>query len=163
MIELRPVEEKDSSFIETVYRSVREKELSLTNWPEQQKQAFVFMQLTAQLSEYKTNYPGAAFQIIMYEKKPAGRFYIWENDSEIRLIDITLLLQFRGIGIGTFLLKDLITKSNEVQKKISLHVEPDNKALRLYRRSGFIHIRNNGRHYYMERNPEVISKPPEPE
>jgi ribosomal protein S18 acetylase RimI-like enzyme len=155
MIELRPVEEKDGSFIEAVYRSVREKELSLTNWTEQQKQAFVFIQLMAQLSEYKANYPGAAFQIIMDEKKPAGRFYLWENDSEIRLIDITLLPQFRSKGIGTNLLQDLIKRSNKVQKKISLHVEPSNPALLLYKRLGFIHIKNNGRHYYMERNPEV--------
>lgn len=160
MIQLRPVEEKDDSFIETVYGSTREDELNLTNWTEQQKKAFVSMQSMAQLAEYKRNYPGAAWQIILYKKQAAGRFYTWENDNEIRLIDITLLPLFRGKGIGTFLLQELIKKSNNVQKKISLHVEPRNRALQLYRRSGFIHIKNNGRHYYMERNPEVLSKPP---
>lgn len=160
MIQLRPVEERDNLFIEAVYRSTREDELNLTNWSEQQKNVFISMQSKAQLAEYKLKFPGAAFQIILYKKKPAGRFYTWENDHEIRLIDITLQLPFRGKGIGSSLLQKLIEKSNKIQKKISLHVEPGNPALQLYQRLGFIHIKNNGRHYYMERNPEVFSKPP---
>ena len=157
MIKLRPAEVKDNSFIETVYRSTRE-ELILTGWTEQQKWAFIKMQSTAQLSEYKTKFPGAAFQVIIFNKQDAGRFYTWENDHEIRLIDITLLPPFRGKGIGSFLLGDLIKKSDKLQKKISLHVDPSNPALQLYRRLGFIHLNNNGRHYYMERDPEVLDQ-----
>jgi ribosomal protein S18 acetylase RimI-like enzyme len=153
MIKLRPAEEKDDSFIETVYRSTREDELILTNWTEHQKWAFIKMQSMAQLAEYKIKFPGAAFQIIIFKKQDAGRFYTWENENEIRLIDITLLPPFRGKGIGAFLLGELIKRSNKVQKKISLHVDPENPALKLYLRSGFIHIKNNGRHYYMERGP----------
>ena len=160
MVQLRPVEEKDNLFIEAVYRSTRETELCLTNWSEQQKNAFSSMQSMAQLAEYKTKFPGAAWQVILYKKQDAGRFYTWEGNQEIRLIDITLLPQFRGKGIGTFLLQELIQKSNKVQKKISLHVEPDNPALQLYQRLGFIHLRNNGRHYYMERNPSLGNKGP---
>lgn len=153
MIQLRPVEEKDDSFIEAVYRSTREDELKLTHWMEPQKKAFIIMQSMAQLAEYRTKFPGAAFQIILFKQKPAGRFYTWENNNEIRLIDITVLPPFRGKGIATFLLGELIKKSNTVQKKISLHVDPVNPALQLYRRLGFIHIKNNGRYYFMERNP----------
>jgi len=155
MIALRPVEEKDDLFIEKVYRSTREDELKLTNWNEQQKSAFIIMQSMAQLAEYKTKFPGAAWQVIIFNKQEAGRFYTWENDVEIRLIDITLLPVFRGKGIGTFLLKMLIKRSGESQKKITLHVEPANPALHLYRRLGFIHVKNNGRHFYMERKPGV--------
>lgn len=153
MIELRPEVKRDNIFIETVYRSAREAELNLTNWTEQQKSAFILMQSMAQLFEYKTKFPGAAFQVIIFNKQSAGRFYTWENDNEIRLIDITLLPKFRGKGIATALLGDLIKRSNKVQKKISLHVDPMSPALHLYLRMGFIHIKNNGRHYYMERNP----------
>jgi len=155
MITLRPVEKKDEAFIEAVYRSTREEELKFTNWPEQQKKTFIMMQSMAQLAEYKTKFPGAAFQIIIYKKKDSGRFYTWENDHEIRLIDITLLPPFRGKGIGASLLEDLIKRSKKVQKKISLHVDPANPALQLYLRLGFIHIKNNGRHYYMERDPSI--------
>ncbi len=159
MIRLRQIKEKDDAFIEAVYGSTRTNELNLTNWPEQQKKAFIIMQSMAQLAEYKAKYPGAVYQLIIYNKQPAGRFYTWEDDNEIRVIDITLLPLFRSKGIGTFLLKELIKKSNSVQKKLSLHVEPTNPALQLYRRLGFVYIKNNGRHYYMERRPEIFSKP----
>ncbi|MEO7305972.1 MAG: GNAT family N-acetyltransferase [Ferruginibacter sp.] len=153
MIELRPEAKKDYAFIEAVYRSTREAELNLTNWTEQQKNAFVLMQSMAQLSEYKTKFPGAVLQVIIFNKKNAGRFYTWENDTEIRLIDITLLPKFRGKGIGTAVLQDLVKRSDKIQKKISLHVDPAIPALQLYVRLGFMHIKNNGRHYYMERSP----------
>ena len=67
------------------------------------------------------------------------------------LLDITLLPPFRGKGIGTSLLNDLVKRSDKIQKKIALHVIPANPALRLYKRLGFRHIKNNGLHYYMER------------
>jgi ribosomal protein S18 acetylase RimI-like enzyme len=151
MIELRPVNKEDELFIEKVYRSTREGELTLTNWPEEQKQAFMMMQSMAQEAEYKTKFPGAEFQIILYKKYEAGRLYTWEGENEIRLIDITVLPSFRKKGIATFLLKELIRKSEKKNKKVSLHVDPVNPALQLYLRLEFIHISNNGRFYYMER------------
>jgi len=155
MIHLRPQEEKDNLFIETVYRSTREEELKLTNWNEEQKNAFIIMQSMAQLSDYKIKFPGAAFRVVMYGKQDAGRFYTWENEHEIRLIDISLLPSFRGKGIGSSLLGALIKRANASRKTISLHVDPVNPALHLYLRMGFIHVRNNGLHLYMERKPEV--------
>lgn len=153
MIELRPQLKKDDLFIEAVYGCTRETEMNLTNWTAEQKNAFVLMQSMAQQADYKVKYPGTAFQIIMFKNKNAGRFYTWENDTEIRLIDITVLPQFRGKGIATFIISNLIKKSGKQQKKISLHVDPVNPALNLYLRLGFIKITQTGRHYYMERNP----------
>ena len=117
MIRLRPELKKDDVFIESVYRCTREAELNVTNWTAQQKNTFVLMQSMAQASEYKTKFPGADFHVIMFNERSAGRFYTWENDTEIRLIDITILPQFRGKGIATALLKGLIKRSDKVQKK----------------------------------------------
>lgn len=158
MIQLRAVEEKDTAFIEAVYRTTREAELNLTNWSEYQKSAFISMQSTAQLTEYKTKFPGARFQVIIYNKKDAGRFYTCESENEIRLLDITILPEFTGQGIGTNLLHRLIQRSNKVQKKISLHVIASNPALKLYQRLGFVQIKKDGFRYYMEREPGDHSK-----
>jgi len=154
MIQLRPVEKKDAAFIEAVYRTTREAELNLTNWSEYQKCAFISMQSAAQLTDYKKKFPDARCQIIIYNKKDAGRFFTCETENEIRLLDITLLPEFIGKGIGTYLLHRLIERSNKVQKKISLHVITSNPALKLYQRLGFVHIKNDGFYYYMEREPE---------
>lgn len=153
MIQLRPVTQQDDRFIIRLYRSTREKELKLTNWPEVQKDLFVTMQSTAQLAEYRQRYPDADWQVIVFEKNDAGRLYTWEGPDEIRLIDITLLPAFRGKGIGTFILGELIRRSAMTHKKISLHVDPSNPALQLYLRLGFTRQGINGRHYYLERLP----------
>ena len=159
MIQLRPAEEKDAAFIEAVYRTTREAELNLTNWSEYQKGAFISMQSAAQLADYKTKCPGARFQIIIYNQKNAGRFFTCETENDIRLLDITILPEFAGQGIGTNLLLRLIERSNKVQKKISLHVIASNPALKLYQRLGFVHIKKDGFYYYMERQPGDHSKP----
>ncbi len=117
------------------------------------------MQSAAQHAEYKTKFPTGRFMVIVYNKKNAGRFYTGENENEIRLIDITVLPAFRRKGIAKELLQQLIERSNKSQKKLSLHVEPSNPVLRLYQRLGFIHVKNNGRHYYMEREPDSSSNP----
>lgn len=153
MLQLRPEVNRDLAFIEAVYHCTRLAELNLTNWTEQQKTAFTQMQSVAQLHEYKKKFPGALMQVVIFNKQNAGRFYTWESDAEIRLIDITLLPEYRGKGIGTKLLKDLIKRGKKIQKKISLHVDPATPALHLYLRLGFIHVNNNGRHYYMEKYP----------
>ena len=157
MIQLRPVEEKDTAFIEAVYRTTREAELNLTDWSEHQKNAFISMQLKAQHAEYKTKFPNARFQVIIYNKKNAGRFYIGETENEIRLMEMTVLPEFRGKGIAKELLQQSIERSNKIQKKLSCHVEASNPILKFYQHLGFVYIKNNGRHYYMEREPDKSS------
>jgi ribosomal protein S18 acetylase RimI-like enzyme len=152
MIKLRPEIKNDQAFIEMLYRSTREAELHATNWTEEQKSAFVIMQSMAQLAEYRSRFPGATFEVIEFRKKNAGRLYTWESALEIRLIDITIMPRFRGKGIGTSVLNDLVKRSDRLKKKISLHVDPASPALQLYLKLGFVHVKNNGRLFYMERN-----------
>ena len=71
------------------------------------------------------------------------------------MIDITILPKFRGRGIGTTLVRDLIKRADKVHKKISLHVDPTNRALQLYQRLGFGYIKKNGRLNYLEKNPNL--------
>jgi ribosomal protein S18 acetylase RimI-like enzyme len=153
MIHLRLVEDKDTTFIEMVFRSTREKELRLTNWTELQKNAFIMMQSTAQHADYKRLFPDAFFGIIEYNKKPAGRLYTGETENKIHMLDLTLLPAFRGKGIGTKVFKNLMERASRQQKILSLDVEHGNPALQLYLRLGFKEIKNTGRHYYMEYTP----------
>jgi ribosomal protein S18 acetylase RimI-like enzyme len=68
---------------------------------------------------------------------PAGRLYVHPRANEIRIMDIALLPEFRGQGIGTFLLKQILAEGKEQQKPVTIHVENFNPAMRLYERLGF--------------------------
>jgi GNAT superfamily N-acetyltransferase len=154
-VELRPIEPGDEEFLYRVYASTRQEELAQVDWPEEQRAAFLRMQFDAQSSYYEEHYRGAELSVILSDDHPAGRLYVARWPEEIRIVDIALLPEHRGIGIGTRLLKDLISESDESGKHLSIHVERFNPALRLYDRLGFRTVADKGVYVLMERAPRA--------
>ena len=120
-----------------LYRSTRETELAQTPWSEDERQGFVAMQFEAQHHHYQTHYPDAAWLMIEQHGKAIGRLYLERWDKEHRIIDIALTPACRGQGIGGAILEDLIEEAAAAGKALSIHVEKENPAMRLYRRLGF--------------------------
>jgi ribosomal protein S18 acetylase RimI-like enzyme len=92
----------------------------------------------------------ASYQLILYKNKAAGRLYLWETDKEIHIIDISLLPEFQGKGIGTQILTDIIQAAKEKNKIVALCVVPGNPAKKLYEKLGFKTIRSENTRDYME-------------
>src|SRR5947207_14288579 len=107
MISLRTITPADDAFLARVYASSRADELAVTGWSEEQKAEFCRRQFDAQTAYYSVNYPGASFQVIERDGMPIGRLYAARWEKEIRIVDITVLPEFRGAGIGTQLLHEL--------------------------------------------------------
>jgi ribosomal protein S18 acetylase RimI-like enzyme len=137
MITLRPVEDGDRALLRRIYGSTREEELAPLGWDEAQRAAFVAMQFDAQDRYYREHYPAASFQVILRDGRPAGRLYVNQGAEEIRIVDIALLPEHRGAGIGTALLRELQALGAAQGKPVTIHVERFNPALRLYERLGF--------------------------
>ena len=150
MITFRKFIEKDRNFIEQVFKSTREPELKQTNWSNLQKESFILMQSVAQEADYKTSFPHLEKKLILYKNKQAGRLYLSETSSHLRLVDISLLPQFRGKGIGTTILSQLIKRAEKSKRILCLHVRKENRAMSLYIKSGFIIINSTGDYHYME-------------
>jgi len=138
------------SFLEQLYRTTREQELQQTGWTELQKQQFVLMQFLAQKADYERKFPDAVQQIVLHKQQPAGRLYTCSTDTNIHLIDISLLPKFQGKGIGTYLLNNLLAKAQNHNKTVSLQVLKDNPAKHLYERLGFIITEEAGLRYNMQ-------------
>ena len=143
-LSLRPIRPEDDSFLARVYASSRAEELAVTGWPEELKADFCRRQFDAQSAYYAANYPGAAFQIIERDGWPVGRLYVARWEKEIRIVDITLLPESRGGGIGTKLLRDLQNEARAAGKSLTIHVERFNRALTLYQRLGFKEVEDKG-------------------
>ena len=122
-------------------------------WDAATKDAFVRMQFTAQDSYYRQQFPDTSFDIVMVDGVPAGRLYVDRRDAEIRIIDIALLPEHRGNGIGTSLLRDLLAEADAAGKSVTIHVERLNPALRLYERLGFSLAEDKGIYLFLERTP----------
>jgi ribosomal protein S18 acetylase RimI-like enzyme len=152
-VALRPVEPGDEEFLYRVYASTREAELTLVDWREAQKAAFLRQQFDAQSRYYREHYPEGAFDVILSSGRPVGRLYVARWPEEFRIVDITPLPEHRGLGIGTRLLSGLISASEESGKPLSIRVERFNPALRLYQPLGFRTVADKGVYYLMERSP----------
>ena len=149
-LSLRLLTPADDAFLARVYASSRAEELAVTGWSEEQKADFCLRQFDAQSAYYSANYPGAAFQIIERDGESVGRLYVARWEKEIRIVDITLLPEFRGSGIGTKLLRDLQDEARAGAKSLTIHVERFNRALTLYQRLGFQQVEDKGVYLLMK-------------
>jgi ribosomal protein S18 acetylase RimI-like enzyme len=150
MISLRPVTPKDEEFLARVYASTRWDELAPTGWSDEDKFVFCRRQFDAQSAHYRENYPGASLQVIENAGVPIGRLYVARLELEIRIMDIALLPEHRGSGIGTKLLRELQNEAQSAGKSLTIHVERFNPALRLYDRLGFRQVEDKGVYLLIE-------------
>jgi GNAT superfamily N-acetyltransferase len=140
----RPMRDDDLAFVEALYGSVRAAELSITGWPEEMRAAFLGQQHRAQHQHYRAHYPDAAWLILERGGEPVGRLYFDETPSDLHLIDISLVESSRGAGLGRAIMADLIDRAGETGRTMSLFVEPNNPARRLYLGLGFVDEGNAG-------------------
>lgn len=140
----RPVDDADHAFLRDLYADVRAAELAPVPWPDAAKRAFLDEQFGLQHAHYVKNYPGADLLVIEKENRPIGRVYVYRTPNEIRLMDIALVPAERGRGIGSALLLELLDEARLTRRDLTLHVEPDNPAQRLYQRLGFRLIEHRG-------------------
>jgi ribosomal protein S18 acetylase RimI-like enzyme len=134
---LRPYVAQDEAFLQEVYVSTRADEMALFGWSEAQQKTFLGMQYQAQRRSYLAQVPAAEYSIIQVDHVAAGRLIVDRSGDVILLMDISLLPAYRGAGIGTSLMHDLLAEAARAGKPVRLHVEQSNRARHLYERLGF--------------------------
>ena len=138
---LRPETLDDVEFLKALYASSLEREMALlVGWTDEQKREFLEQQFIAQRSYYRQHYPDARYDVIELDGRRIGRLYVADLRRQLVLMDITLLPESRGTGLGTQFCKDLQAEARLKGKILTLHVEDDNPARRLYDRMGFVEI-----------------------
>lgn len=145
----RPITPEDMEFLYTVYASTRTEELAVVDWTQAQKDAFLRDQFNAQHRAYQETYQGSDFLVILMNDRPIGRLYVARWEKEIRIIDIALLPAYRNGGIGRTILHDLLAEGTREAKRVTIHVEMFNPALRLYERLGFRKLGEHGVYHFM--------------
>lgn len=152
-VSYRPSTDDDLRFLALVYVSTRVEEVARTGWPIEMQHQFLAHQADAQHRHYRGHYPDAEWLVIERGGAPIGRLFLEEWASQIRLIDIALLPEARGGGIGGAILADMMAMAAEAGKPLTIHVERNNPAMRLYLRHGFAKIDEHGVYDLMEWRP----------
>ncbi len=147
---VRRVNTDDEPFLLAVYESTRAQELALTNWDEAQRDAFLKMQFSAQQSHYREHYPGGEHYVILVNEDAVGRLYIADIEKEVRILDITILTHHRNAGIGTQIIRELMSEAAAIGKPVRIYVESFNPSIGLFERLGFMKSDESGYSYLME-------------
>jgi ribosomal protein S18 acetylase RimI-like enzyme len=140
----RSITDADLQFLARVYASTRKQALAATPMTDVQKAALLLLQFRAQHAHYQEHYPQADRLVVMGGGNDIGRLYIARWPTRHGIIDIALLPEHRGQGSGEALLRDLMDEAAACGKDVSIHVEKDNPAMRLYRRLGFVTEEDKG-------------------
>ncbi|AKQ69760.1 Acetyltransferase, GNAT family [Myxococcus hansupus] len=136
-IDLRAATASDEPFLFALYVSTREHELAAWGWAPAQRDAFLRMQWMAQSHDWAARYPGADHQVVCRDGQPVGRLLVARTTPEWRVVDIALLPQHQGGGVGTRLLTHVRDEAAKAGAPLRLQVLRTNPARRLYERLGF--------------------------
>jgi GNAT superfamily N-acetyltransferase len=134
---LRPARPEDDPFLREVYAETRAEELNHAGLDADQRQAFIDMQFNAQKADYLRRFPKADYDVVEYESQPIGRLYVAGSDDEVRILDVTLVSSSRNRGIGTHLLRRLLSEAREEKLPVRIYVENASRSVRLFESLGF--------------------------
>ena len=132
---------------------MRAAELAVVPWDDAAKAAFLRQQFDAQRLHYRREFPQADFDVLLRAGQTIGRLYLDRSGPEWRLLDIALVAEARGQGVGTALLRALLAEAGAAGKPVLLHVETFNPARRLYDRLGFVPLGGDGVYLQMAWTP----------
>jgi ribosomal protein S18 acetylase RimI-like enzyme len=149
-IRTRPANSSDQDFLLEVYAGVRREEMLSWGWSTEQQRDFVRMQFLSRRQSYLLQYPDASESVIVVDGAPAGSMTVFRGASEIRLVDIAVLPEFRGRGIGGGLITGLAHEAVCSGLPLRLSVAQGNRAARLYGRIGFVSTGRDSMYIEME-------------
>jgi ribosomal protein S18 acetylase RimI-like enzyme len=150
-VSLRTAVESDFELLYKVFLTCRTDLIAaVADWDEIQKDHFLRSQFQTQQDQYRSHYPGASFDVVTESDEIIGHLYSSHLENEILVVDINLLPGFRNRGIGCALLQDLLDQGQRLNRSVTLHVQQDSPARRLYQRLGFTEAGKQGIHIRME-------------
>jgi ribosomal protein S18 acetylase RimI-like enzyme len=147
---LRQACDEDEQFLFDLYAGTRREETAAWNWPASQVAGFLKLQFAAQRASYKMSYPDAEHSIILEDGRPIGRMLVNRSSAAACLVDISLLPEARGRGIGSTLIRQLMKGCSAVGSKLTLQVLRTNPARALYLRLGFQRTQGDSMYDQME-------------
>jgi ribosomal protein S18 acetylase RimI-like enzyme len=144
---LRTVISDDEAFLKELFFDVRSVEFTQIGFPLDQLTPLLSMQYNAQSKSYNAQYPDAEHSIIELSNEKIGRLLVSKEEQKSYLVDIAILHNFRGKGVGSILLDKLKAESESVNLSV---YKTNFGAIRLYEKHGFAVTKDDGMYIEME-------------
>jgi ribosomal protein S18 acetylase RimI-like enzyme len=146
----RLVQSSDDVFLLELYASTRARELDALPLDDDQRKSFLKMQFVAQNQDYLRRFPEGVHELILWDDVPAGRLYVARSVKEIRILDISLIPEYRNQGIGCTILRELVKEASETNRPLRIYVEHDNPYRAVFDVLGFASVEDIGSHSLFE-------------
>lgn len=150
-ITLRPASPEDEPFLYNLYKLSRVEEFAIAQLTEMQFEALMRMQYAARKMSYEGNYPESKHDVVVVDGVDAGQLWVNRDDTQLRVIDISIAGAFQNQGIGAALMRDLILQAREAGLPLRCSVATNNPgSLRFHQRLGFQITGANEAYYQMQ-------------
>ncbi len=153
-LKLRWMRNTDLHWLRDLYATTRSEEMRSLPWDAQTKRLFLNQQFALQHEHFVGHFSDADFLAIERERgKPIGRYYVTRGDP-MHIVDIALLPEHRGRGIGTALIEQTLAQARDRDCGVLLHVVKANaQATKLYQHLGFTIQGDVDSHWMMRWSP----------
>lgn len=149
-VALRPASPADEPFLHALYADRRTLELAPLGWGPEEQRAFLDMQFRAQQAGYATTFPDADHWLVSVDDHALGRLLVDRRPDEHRVVDLVILSAYRGSGIGTALMTEVMDEAGTgtpVRLSAAAH---DDRLVRWYEGLGFAVVGHRGPNVLME-------------
>lgn len=138
-VSMRAASDDDRAFLYRLFASTRAEEFAFLPLQPAAKETLCRKQFEAQTRDHAARYANAEHMIVMQHETPIGRMLVHRGEEAIHLVDIALLPERRGQGIGTQLVAELVAEGRAKNLRVRLSVFAASEAARLYERLGFLY------------------------
>jgi ribosomal protein S18 acetylase RimI-like enzyme len=135
---LRAAGPNDGPFLYRLYENTHGRRFAQLPLSPAQRDNLLRIQSEAQRAGYRQQYPESKDLIIETAGAPVGRVWLSQSASAVHIVDIAVLPEYQGRGLGTAVLGQVIEHAATSCKSVRLSVDRMNaRAAQLYRRLGF--------------------------
>lgn len=141
-----------------VFCRVRTRDLEADSWDEQVRAATLRLQFDAQRRGYLQEWPAAETRLVLAGGTIAGWVVVDLSGPTLHLLDIAVVPELRGQGIGARIMRALQDEASRAGRPLILTVVRTNlAAVRLYSRLAFQVVQSDEMHLVLEwRQPDEV-------
>jgi len=155
---VRPATADDRELLFEIYASSRREQVAAYGWSPLEKDRFLRLQYDA----HDLQLVGRRL-VVLADDEPIGRLYLAKTEYDVRIVDVSLLPEARGLGFGSALMTIVLEESEAAGLPVHLTLARDNvRALRLCLRLGFEVTGEDSIYLHLSRRPATSTPPMRP-
>lgn len=99
---------------------------------------------------YHDMFPQAEFTVILRDSQGVGRIIVHRTAEEYRIVDMALLPEQRGSGVGAILVRRVLEQAHRANLPVRLRVLKGGRSSHLCQRLGFQDLHETGAYEHWE-------------